>query len=56
MRSTSPTRPTAAYPANNYLWSGTFVYDGKVYDGIHYRSRGRRLAIRHGEERVEVRL
>ena len=35
-----PNSSTGAYTGNNYLWSGTFVYDGKVYDGIHYRARG----------------
>jgi hypothetical protein len=28
------------YGGDLYLWSGTLVYDGVVYDGIHYRARG----------------
>ncbi|MBC8002104.1 MAG: hypothetical protein H7X97_05910, partial [Opitutaceae bacterium] len=28
------------YGGDAYLWSGTLVYDGKVYDHIHYRARG----------------
>src|SRR6185503_18918068 len=28
------------YTGDNYLWAGTLVYDGKVYDHIHYRARG----------------
>jgi len=28
------------YTGDLYLWAGTLVYDGKVYDHIHYRARG----------------
>ncbi len=28
------------YTGDLYKWSGTLVYDGKVYDHIHYRTRG----------------
>lgn len=28
------------YGGSSYLWSGALVYDGKVYDHIHYRARG----------------
>ncbi len=28
------------YGGDLYKWSGTLVYDGKVYDHIHYRARG----------------
>jgi hypothetical protein len=28
------------YGGDLYLWGGTLVYDGKVYDHIHYRARG----------------
>lgn len=28
------------YSGDEYKWSGTLVYDGKVYDHIHYRARG----------------
>ena len=28
------------YGGDLYLWSGTLIYDGKVYDHIHYRARG----------------
>jgi hypothetical protein len=28
------------YSGSEYKWSGTLVYDGTVYDHIHYRTRG----------------
>jgi hypothetical protein len=28
------------YPGSDYPWYGTLVYDGDVYDHIHYRARG----------------
>lgn len=28
------------YSGSDYLWEGTMVYDGVVYDHIHYRARG----------------
>lgn len=28
------------YTGDAYQWGGTLVYDGKVYDHIHYRARG----------------
>jgi hypothetical protein len=28
------------YSGDAYLWTGTLVYDGKVYDHIHFRARG----------------
>lgn len=28
------------YGGDAYLWTGTLVYNGKVYDHIHYRARG----------------
>jgi hypothetical protein len=28
------------YWGDLYLWGGTLVYDGKVYDHVHYRARG----------------
>ena len=28
------------YNGDSYLWTGTLVFDGKVYDHIQYRSRG----------------
>ncbi|HWH72502.1 MAG TPA: hypothetical protein VNT26_24280, partial [Candidatus Sulfotelmatobacter sp.] len=28
------------YTGDAYLWAGTLVYDGKVYDHVHYRARG----------------
>ncbi len=28
------------YGGDAYLWTGTLVYDGKVYDHVHYRARG----------------
>ena len=31
---------TSGYTGSDYLWQGAFVYDGKVYDHINYRTRG----------------
>lgn len=31
---------TGRYGGDLYKWGGTLVYDGKVYDHIHYRARG----------------
>jgi len=28
------------YGGDEYPWAGTLVYDGKVYDHVHYRARG----------------
>lgn len=28
------------YGGSEYLWPGTLIYDGKIYDNIHYRPRG----------------
>jgi hypothetical protein len=28
------------YGGDQYPWAGTLVYDGKVYDHVHYRARG----------------
>jgi len=28
------------YAGDLYLWTGTLVFDGKVYDHVHYRARG----------------
>jgi hypothetical protein len=30
----------SAYWGSDYLWTGTLVYDGKVYDNVRYRVRG----------------
>lgn len=35
-----PNAATAGYGGDSYLWNGTLVYDGKVYDHINYRARG----------------
>ncbi len=35
-----PGTTTGAYTGSDYLWSGTLIYDGVVYDHIHYRARG----------------
>ena len=33
--------PTSgSYGGSDYLWTGTLIYDGVVYDNIHYRARG----------------
>ncbi|MCD6303643.1 MAG: lamin tail domain-containing protein, partial [Planctomycetes bacterium] len=35
-----PDSTTNGYTGSDYPWIGTFVYDGEVYDHIHYRARG----------------
>ncbi len=35
-----PNSTYGQYWGDSYLWSGTLVYDGVVYDHIHYRARG----------------
>ncbi|MHB1034538.1 MAG: lamin tail domain-containing protein [Pirellulales bacterium] len=35
-----PNATTASYGGDLYLWTGTLVYDGVVYDHIRYRARG----------------
>ena len=35
-----PNSTTASYLGSDYLWAGTLVYDGVVYDHIHFRARG----------------
>ena len=35
-----PDSNQGGYTGSDYLWSGTLVYDGKVYDHVHYRARG----------------
>jgi hypothetical protein len=31
---------TGGYGGDEYLWGGTLVYDGKVYDNVRWRARG----------------
>ncbi|MCX5643192.1 MAG: lamin tail domain-containing protein [Phycisphaerae bacterium] len=35
-----PNSTTGSYSGSDYLWTGTLVYDGVVYDHIHFRCRG----------------
>ena len=35
-----PNSTTAAYSGSDYLWYGTLIYNGVVYDDISYRARG----------------
>ena len=44
------------YGGSEYKWSGTLVYDGEVYDHIALSRPRRRVALRDGQEHVEVRL
>ncbi|MBT3199395.1 MAG: LEPR-XLL domain-containing protein [Phycisphaerales bacterium] len=32
--------PGSSYGGSDYPWEGTLIYDGVVYDNIHYRARG----------------
>ncbi len=34
------TTRTSGYTGDLYLWTGTLIYNGQVYDNIHYRARG----------------
>jgi hypothetical protein len=36
----APGQPYNQYRGSEYLWKGTLVYDGEVYDHIRYRARG----------------
>lgn len=36
----APGQPNNQYRGDSYLWEGTLVYDGEVYDHIRYRMRG----------------
>ena len=36
----NPGAPNNQYGGDDYLWLGTLVYDGRVYDHIRYRMRG----------------
>lgn len=35
-----PNATTGSYGGDLYKWNGTLIYDGVVYDNIHYRARG----------------
>jgi hypothetical protein len=35
-----PNATSGVYGGDSYLWNGTLVYDGKVYDHVNYRARG----------------
>ncbi len=35
-----PNASTSSYSGSEYLWPGTMIYDGEVYDNIRYRARG----------------
>ena len=35
-----PDATSGTYGGSNYLWQGTLVYDGRVYDHIRFRARG----------------
>ena len=35
-----PDANTGSYGGSEYLWPGTLIYDGEVYDNIRYRARG----------------
>jgi hypothetical protein len=35
-----PNSTAGKYTGEEYLWQGTLVYDGVVYDHVRYRARG----------------
>ena len=35
-----PDATTGGYTGSEFLWPGTMIYDGQVYDNIRYRARG----------------
>ena len=36
----APGKPLNQYRGDDYLWTGALIYDGEVYDHIHFRMRG----------------
>ena len=40
-----------SYDNTEYYFSGTLVYDGEVYDNVHYRVRGQYSTFRTGKEK-----
>ena len=44
----------AKYDGEEYLWSGTFVYNGEVYDNIHYRIYGGGGRYQNGKNKWKI--
>ncbi|MBN1361584.1 MAG: lamin tail domain-containing protein [Sedimentisphaerales bacterium] len=44
----------SAYDNTSYYFSGTLVYDGEVYDNIHYRVRGQASTFRTGKNKLKI--
>ncbi len=45
-----------AFNDDIYRWEGTLVYDGEVYDHIHYRIRGEETAYHTGKNKWKLRF
>lgn len=43
-----------SYDNTAYYFSGTLVYDGEVYDGIHYRVRGQASTFQTGKNKLKI--
>ncbi len=43
-----------SYDNTEYYFSGTLVYDGQVYDNIHYRVRGQASTFRTGKNKLKI--
>lgn len=44
----------SAYDNTAYYFSGTLVYDGEVYDNVHYRVRGQASTFRTGKNKLKI--
>jgi hypothetical protein len=44
----------SAYDNTEYYFSGTLVYDGEVYDNIHYRIRGQYSTFQTGKNKLKI--
>lgn len=43
-----------SYDNTSYYFSGTLVYDGEVYDNIHYRVRGQASTFQTGKNKLKI--
>jgi len=44
----------SSYDNTSYYFSGTLVYDGEVYDNIHYRVRGQASTFQTGKNKLKI--
>ncbi|MEN6425583.1 MAG: lamin tail domain-containing protein [Phycisphaerales bacterium] len=43
-----------SYDNTSYYFSGTLIYDGRVYDNIHYRIRGQASTFQTGKNKLKI--